>query len=289
MSNHLMKIGIGVVSILIGGLVGYVAHSTLSPMQEITVETNVVEKELTDEDLEALCAELTDTERDTVLTVQAEVKSLQEQVVEREAELLKLKTKIKKTDIDRKAAKKRWKELEKEIALLHVRLAAAEQERDELKVELQDTLKELNIQVKLTKKYKAKAKKYRRESTENLWSAFQAEAKVSGCDRGTRRRHEKCHEAFNLAMTPKMKERFRNCVDTYQAVPVLKKKKRDDELPGFSVYLNEDSRFTEDWYIIFCDPTLPEAKDTDLDDEPSKSRSEDIDDMNINFDDLPEN
>ena len=69
MSSHLMKIGIGVVGILIGGLVGYVAHSTLSPMQEITVETNVIEKELTDEDLEALCAELTDTERNTVLTV----------------------------------------------------------------------------------------------------------------------------------------------------------------------------------------------------------------------------
>lgn len=289
MSSHLMKIGIGVVGILIGGLVGYVAHSTLSPMQEITVETNVIEKELTDEDLEALCAELTDTERNTVLTVQAEVKSLQEQVGEREAELLKLKTKIKNADIGRKAAKKRWEELEKEIALLHVRLAAAEQERDELKVELQDTLKELNIQVKLTKKYKAKAKKYRRESTENLWSAFQAEAKVSGCDRGTKRRHGKCHESFDLAMTPKLKERFRNCVDTYQAVPVLKKKNRDDELPGFSVYLNEESRFTEDWYIIFCDPTLPEAKDTDLDDEPSRSSSEDLDDLDINFDDLPEN
>lgn len=289
MSSHLMKIGIGVVGILIGGLVGYVAHSTLSPMQEITVETNVIEKELTDEDLEALCAELTDTERNTVLTVQAEVKSLQEQVGEREAELLKLKTKIKNADIGRKAAKKRWEELEKEIALLHVRLAAAEQERDELKVELQDTLKELNIQVKLTKKYKAKAKKYRRESTENLWSAFQAEAKVSGCDRGTKRRHGKCHESFDLAMTPKLKERFRNCVDTYQAVPVLKKKNRDDELPGFSVYLNEESRFTEDWYIIFCDPTLPEAKDTDLDDEPSRSSSEDLDDLDINFDELPEN
>ena len=258
-------------------------------MQEITVETNVIEKELTDEDLEALCAELTDTERNTVLTVQAEVKSLQEQVGEREAELLKLKTKIKNADIGRKAAKKRGEELEKEIALLHVRLAAAEQERDELKVELQDTLKELNIQVKLTKKYKAKAKKYRRESTENLWSAFQAEAKVSGCDRGTKRRHGKCHESFDLAMTPKLKERFRNCVDTYQAVPVLKKKNRDDELPGFSVYLNEESRFTEAWYIIFCDPTLPEAKDTDLDDEPSRSSSEDLDDLDINFDDLPEN
>jgi hypothetical protein len=289
MSNDLMKVGIGVVGILIGGIVGYVAHSTLKPMQEITVESNIVEKELTDEDLEALCAELTDTEKNNVLVVQAEVKSLQEQVGEREAELLKLKGKIKNAEIGRGAAKKRWEELEKAIALLQVKLAAAEQERDELKVELQSTLKELNIQVKLTKKYKSKAKKYKRESTENLWSAFQAEAKVSGCDRGTKRRHGKCHESFDLAMTPKLKERFRNCVDTYQAVPVLKKKKKNEVLPGFSVYLNDESRFTEDWYIIFCDPTLPEAKDTDLDDEPSRSSSEDLDDLDINFDDLPEN
>lgn len=285
----MMNIGIGVVGLLIGGIIGYIAYSTLNPPKQITVETELTQKELTDEELEALCADLTDEEKRNVLVVQEEVKSLQEQVADREAELTKLKKKIKKSEIGREAAKKRWKELEEEIALLQVKLAATEQERDELKVELQSTLKELDKQVKLTKKFKKKAKKYRKESTENLWSAFQAQAKVAGCDRGTKRRHAKCYQAFDEAMTSAMWEKFKNCVTTYQAVPVLKKKNRNEELPMFSEMLNEESRFTEDWYVIFCDPTLPEARDTDLDDDPRDLELEpSADDLNINFDDLPE-
>ena len=72
-----------------------------------------------------------------------------------------------------------------------------------------------------------KAQKYRKESTENLWSAFQAQAKVVGCDRGTKRRHAKCYEAFDTALSSKMWKKFQTCVDTYQAVPVLKKKNRN--------------------------------------------------------------
>ena len=289
MSNHMMSIGIGVAGVLIGCFMGYVAYSTLNLPQQITVETEMMQKELTDEELETLCAHLTEEERKNVLDVQAEVKSLQEQMADREAELMKLKQTIKKSEKGREIAKKRWKELEGEIALLQVKLAAAEQERDELKVELQTTLKELDKQVKLTKKFKAKAKKYRRESTANLWSAFTAQAKVAGCDRGSRRRHEKCYQAFDEAMTANMREKFSKCVDTYQAVPVLKKKKRNEELPMFSEMLNEESRFTEEWYVIFCDPTLPEARDTDLDDESEEMSPAPLDDdLDINFDDLPE-
>lgn len=288
MSNQMMSIGIGVAGAILGCFVGYIAYSTLNPPQQITVETESTQKELTDEELEALCTNLTNEEKKNVLQVQAEVKSLQEQVADREAELTKLKQKIRASEKGQEAAKKRWKELESEVALLQVRLAAAEQERDELKVELQTTLKELNKQVKLTKKFKAKAKKYKKESTANLWAAFTAQAKVDGCDRGTKRRHEKCHRAFDEAMTSKMREKFSTCVDTYQAVPVLKKKKRGEEMPMFSEILSEESRFTENWYVIFCDPTLPEARDTDLDDDLSEQAPEPNDDLNINFDDLPE-
>ena len=176
--------------------------------------------------------------------------------------------------------------MEEQIATLQIQLAAAEQERDELKVELQETLVELKKQVKKTQKFKAKAKKYKAQSTANLWTAFKAQAKVKGCDRGSRKRHEKCHEAFNLSMTEKVEQRFYNCVDTYQAVPVLRKVNGGEELPPYSAYLSSESRFTKNWAIIFCDPTLPEARDRDLDDEPVKSEpvySPD-DEMNLDFD-----
>ena len=62
-------------------------------------------------------------------------------------------------------------------------------------------------------------------------------------------------------MTPPIKERFQTCVDTYQAVPVLRQReKKDEELPAFAEDLPDDNKFTKKgWYIIFCDPTLPEA------------------------------
>ena len=79
-------------------------------------------------------------------------------LADREAELEKLKAQEHSSEKAQKAARAKWKAMEEEIATLQVQLAAAEQERDELKVELQETLVELKKQVKKTQKFKAKAK-----------------------------------------------------------------------------------------------------------------------------------
>ena len=286
MSKQMVVVGVGVLGVLVGSAVGYVASETLQEPQEVVTQTQVVQEELSNEDLEELCKGLTDEEKKNVLEVQEEVKFLQMTLADREAELDKLKEQKYKTEKARKAARAKWKAMEEEIATLQIQLAAAEQERDDLKVELQETLVELKKQVKKTQKFKAKAKKYKAQSTANLWTAFQAQAKVKGCDRGSRKRHEKCHEAFDLSMTEKVKQRFYNCVDTYQAVPVLRKVNGGEGLPPYSAFLSSDSRFTKNWAIIFCDPTLPEARDRDLDDEPDRSEpvySPD-DEMNLDFD-----
>lgn len=290
MSKQTMVIGIGLLGIFIGAGVGYVASEALQEPQEVVTQTQVVQEELSNEDLEELCKGLTDEEKKNVLEVQEEVKSLQLVLADREAELEKMKAQKHSNEKSRKAAQAKWKAMEQEIATLQIQLAAAEQERDELKVELQNTLVELKKQVKKTQKFKAKAKKYKAQSTANLWTAFQAQAKVKGCDRGSRKRHEKCHEAFDLSMTEKVKQRFYNCVDTYQAVPVLRKIDGNG-LPPHSSYLNTESRFTKNWAVIFCDPTLPEARDRDLDDESTPiepMRSEPVfdedDEMNLDFD-----
>lgn len=286
MSKQLLMTGIGVFGVLVGSGLGYVASQSFQEPQEVVTQTQVVTQELSNEDLEELCKGLTDEEKKNVLEIQREVNDLQSVLADREAQLEKLKRQQHSTEEARKAARAKWKEMEEEIATLHIQLAAAEQERDELKVELQNTLTELKKQVKKTQKFKAKAKKYKAQSTANLWTAFKAQAKVKGCDRGSKRRHEKCHEAFDGGMTEKVKQRFYNCVDTYQAVPVLRKVKKGESLPSYSARLNPDSRFTDDWVVIFCDPTLPEARDKDLDDDPP-SRSEELstdEEKNLDFD-----
>lgn len=288
MSKQMLIIGVGLFGVMVGSGLGYVASQSLQDPQEVVTQTQVVTEELSDEDLAELCRGLTDEEKRNVLEVQEEVKNLQATLSDREDELNKMKQQQFKTEEARKAARIKWKAMEEEIASLHVQLASAEQERDDLKVELQNTLVELKKQVKKTQKFKAKAKKYKAQSTANLWTAFQAQAKVKGCDRGTRRRHEKCHEAFQISMTEKVKQRFYNCVDTYQAVPVLRKMKGGESLPAHSTYLNKESRFTDNWIILFCDPTLPEARDRDLDDDPTPRSQGPVwdanDEKNLDFD-----
>jgi hypothetical protein len=54
-------------------------------------------------------------------------------------------------------------------------------------------------------------------------------------------------------------------VDTYQSVPVLKQAGKSDALPKYAARLSQENKFTKKgWYVLFCDPTLPEAGDQDL-------------------------
>ena len=90
--------------------------------------------------------------------------------------------------------------------------------------------------------------------------SFNAEAKVAICDRGSRRRHDKCHEAVETALTAEMQSKFLSCVDSYQFTPMLRQLERKQEVPSNAMKLSDDDRFTDKgWYIQYCDPTLPEA------------------------------
>ena len=220
---------ISIVSLFVGSGIGWFGSVLLSepdlietPLTEIQIE----EIEISDEKLKELCGELTQEEKQNIFEVQEKVVSLQSLLTEKEEELNRLREneqQNKEAQAEaRKKNKAKWKALEAEIATLRVQLASAEQEREELREELKETIVKLDKQIKETKKFKSKAKKYRRESTQNLWTAFVNEAKVKGCNRGSKRRHDKCWEAFEQGLTGVMKARFTTCVNTYQAVPILR-------------------------------------------------------------------
>ena len=244
----------------------------------------------TEEELAELCKDFTEEKR-SVLDVQSELEALQKDLEEREAELERLRTDIEEKKVEdeekRAAAKRRWNQLQEEIATLQVKLASVEKERDELRVELKDTIKKLDHQISETKKYKEKAKKYKKQSTKNLWQAFGAEARNQGCNRGSKKRHEKCWDAFDVALNDTLKQRFTTCVNTYQAVPILKKAEKGETLPSFSEWLPADNKYTKDWYVMFCDPSLPEKGDPDLEQETeSQKRTQEPFDDEMNLDDF---
>ncbi len=255
-----------VAGILLGGLVGYVAHAMFAPPEPAPVilpPPEIIEQQITDEDLARLCEELTDDEKTRVVAAQEKVVQLQSELDKKEAALAEYKAKEITDEKRRRAAAQKWKEMEAEIASLKAQLETAEQERDTLRVELKQTLKDLDRQIVQTEKYRQKAIEYKEKSTKNAWSAFSSQAKVEICDRGTRRRHAKCHDAVDEAIAP-YRERWTECVDTYQAVPELRQLDRKESMPQFSEALADDNKFTKKgWIIVFCDPSLPEAGGSD--------------------------
>lgn len=245
----------------LGGALGFGAHAIFAKPPPVKIVPEIVQQQLTPEELAQLCEPEFKDERQTLIEAQGKVKTLQADLDAKQAELAKYKADAEKAASNREEAVKRWKAKEAEIADLRVKLAEAQGQRDQIMTELQATIQDLNKEIKARKKAEALADHFKTESTDNLWTAFNANAKVEICDRGTRKRHEKCHEAVEGALTAPIKDRFKVCVDTYQAVPILKKlEKKNDTLPQFAERLPDDNKFTDDgWYILFCDPSLPEA------------------------------
>lgn len=246
------------VASLIGIVGGSVGYEMFSEPVVIMPPPEVIKEELTESELRMLAEDLLATEADKASEAMARVKSLQDELAAKENELTKLKG-------DKNKSAERRSRLSEEISFLRVQLASAEEERNELRKELKQTIKELDFQVSQSQKFKRKAKRYKMESTTNLWSAFAANAKVKICDRGTRKRHEKCHAAVEESLSSQLRSRFTVCVDTYQSVPVLKQAGKSDALPKYAARLSQENKFTKKgWYVLFCDPTLPEAGDQDL-------------------------
>ena len=69
MSKQIVVVGVGVLGILMGSGIGYIASETLQDPQEVVTKTEIVQEELSNEDLEELCKGLTDDEKKNILEV----------------------------------------------------------------------------------------------------------------------------------------------------------------------------------------------------------------------------
>jgi len=164
------------------------------------------------------------------------------------------------------AGSSRFKELEARVEELEAELVEVKAERDELKSALDQTIVALDRQIERTQKYKRLAVKYRNESVENQWSHFVAEAKLDICnDKAFKGRRESCHEEVSMALPNSMEDRYSTCVKSGQAAPILREFTKKEARPMFTESMG-DTGYLKKWGVIFCDPTLPEAGEPDLDD-----------------------
>jgi len=198
------------------------------------------------------CQPLEESERDKLIETQQKVEDLRSQITEREAEVARLEIKAKENvSLKRELEKKKA-----ELADLVVQLETAEKERAQLVEKLQSAYEEVSVQ-------KAQTVAAKQETMAVRWDEFKARSIIEICEKGTKNKMEKCRTTVEAAFTPAREQLYKECARKKGAVPTLRhRQKNEKELPSFAQWVDESSKFTkDDWYILFCDPTLPEAGD----------------------------
>ncbi len=214
----------------------------------------------TDADLDRLCAaRVSSSVESAALAAQERVDDLATQLASKEDELLRLEQEGRNDEKRAKAAEGERRRLADEISAIKGQLGQAETERDSARSELVATLRKLDQQMAETEQAREEAASQRARADRSEWSAFVSDAKTRICDRGSRKRHARCHDAVESALSGDFKGRFEACIGTKQAAPELRSLEKDAPLPNFAERVPDDKDFTtKGWMVVFCDPSLPE-------------------------------
>lgn len=215
----------------------------------------------TPEDLDALCAErVASSTESAAIDAQGRVDGIAARLSEREAELTRLEAEMRNDDKRAKATAAERSRLVDEIKGLKGSLDLAEKSRDDARAELVATLKQLDTQIEAAQQARQDADQQRVRAQRGEWSAFVSDAKTRICDRGTRKRHARCHDAVEAALAGPLRGRFEACTASAQAVPELRQLEKGSPVPEFAERIPDDRAFTaKGWVVVFCDPELPET------------------------------
>lgn len=207
-------------------------------------------------ELLAESAKKDEAQRSELESASAKVSDLEGQVGKKADEVKILELKVKKAKGQSAALKKELEAKQAELTELQTQLTEAQAEQARLREELVTSHEETRVAQEETRVAKG-------ETVDAQWAGFKAEVLLSICEKGNRKRMEMCREDVTAGLDSKRAARFKQCVGSRQAQPRLVRvddKDKDPQLPKWSEWFNEESKFTaKKWYIVFCDPTLPEA------------------------------
>lgn len=261
-ANMMLPVATALVALLVGGGLGALGVAAWWRASPPDVEEKIVQRDLTDAEIESLCNPFV-TDTLAVLTeAQAKVSDLESQVELKEAKVVELEAEMKRRGA---AGKKLWDELQAakaEVETLREQLAVAIEEKEAALVELEKTVEQLRATEDELAETQGKLSVAEGDVLDNRWKGFVQNAQLEICEKGRRKKMGRCRESVTAALNPELEAKFRHCVKSGQAVPGFFEVGKDmEELPSYSQYLNEEERALKGWYVTFCDPTLPEAED----------------------------
>ncbi|MCB9676988.1 MAG: hypothetical protein H6737_17865 [Alphaproteobacteria bacterium] len=249
-------------ALLVGALLGGLIIWLLKPAETKTVE---VPRDLTQEELEEVCAPFIIEKDDEVQAVQAKMVTLAKDLKAKNEEVERLQSELAKKGGGGGGGSALRAELEKakrELAEMKEELETVKAERDQLIVDLRKTIVQLE-EAEARAEFEAEQKElYKADALINKWKHFKAQSVVDICDHGARKKMGRCRETVGEMMTDATWNEFKHCVLAGQAVPTVREiDSKKENLPEFSRWLDaaNENKVVKDWAVLLCDPTLPEA------------------------------
>ena len=259
-TQYLLPLAVGGFSLAAGAVVGLALGFVLGVAQEPSADAAAHVVTADDITFAKVCAPIQQEAESRIGDLNHQIRSLELDIDDRKAKVAELEeTMAKRADAGRRV----WKELQQtreQLAIAMQQKESLEQEKAQLVLALTRTEEKLErTQVALGEQVEL-TEEYRFESLDHNFDRFVHETQLAICERGNRKRLGNCREAVSAKLVDTAFENaFRHCVRAGQEAPLALELEKGDQMPEFARYIDDDDKFTRDWYVQLCDPTLPEA------------------------------
>lgn len=254
-----------IAALALGAVLGLVIGWIVKPSEQIEVK---VPRDLDAAELLAACAPSLETKVSELEEAQGKVAFLEKEVGDREVRVKELEDEMKRRNDRGRNIVAELEQAKRDLEEAMVQLDIARQEKEQLVVELTQTKEQLaKTEVALVEQ-KGMTERAKEDALVNKWYRFNSEAQLEVCEKGNRKKLGNCREVLQgTLMNNVRRDKFAHCVRSGQAVPTVRELQKGESLPDFSEMIDEEQKQTKGWYVLFCDPTLPEKPDGFLEEE----------------------
>ena len=249
-----------VTALLVGGFAGVVADRLFAeaptpPPPPLTLPER---RAYTPEELQIECLPYMRQTANTLEEAQTKVSALEIRIREKESEVRELEDQMEGAAKEGDDVATRLEEARAQLTTLESERQAAVAEKQQLLAALQQARQTLaSTQMQLANS-QAQLVGAREETLDSRWTSFVQDAQLRLCATGSSDRVGRCRESVAEALVPH-KQRFKTCLRSDEAVPELRTAIATEDLPEAAAWLSRTDPEIRDWYLLFCDPELPEA------------------------------
>jgi hypothetical protein len=248
-----------IAALVLGAVLGLAIGWIVKPSDQVEVK---VPRDLDAAELLAACAPALETKVSELEEAQGKVQFLEKEVGDREVRVKELEDEMKRRSDRGRNLVAELEQAKRDLEEAMVQLDIARQEKEQLVVELTQTKEELATTKVALVEQKGMTERAKEDALVNKWYRFNSEAQLEVCEKGNRKKLGGCREVLQgTLMTNVRRDKFAHCVRSAQAVPTVRELQKGESLPDFAEMIDEEQKQTKGWYVLFCDPTLPEKPD----------------------------